>query len=69
MKLFYLILGQAYSRNYLEVDTYNKLCMNKNTKISMPKLKAEDNTDIIYFDRGELLRLDEYFKGTNAETA
>ena len=69
LKMFYLILGQAYSRNYLEVDTYNKLCMNKNTKISMPKLKAEDNTDIIYFDRGELLLLDEYFKGTNAETA
>ena len=69
LKMFYLILGQAYSRNYLEVDTYNKLCMNKNTKISMPKLKAEDNTDIIYCDRGELLLLDEYFKGTNAETA
>ena len=69
LKMFYLILGQAYSRNYLEVDTYNKLCMNKNTKISMPKLKAEDNTDIIYFDRVELLLLDEYFKGTNAETA
>lgn len=69
LKMFYLILGQAYSRNYLEVDTYNKLCMNKNTKISMPKLKAEDNTDIIYFDRRELLLLDEYFKGTNAETA
>ena len=69
LKMFYLILGQAYSRNYLEVDTYNKLCMNKNTKISVPKLKAEDNTDIIYFDRGELLLLDEYFKGTNAETA
>ncbi|SEA88175.1 hypothetical protein SAMN05216349_14313, partial [Oribacterium sp. KHPX15] len=31
LKMFYLIFGQAYSRNYLDVDTYNKLCVNKNT--------------------------------------
>ena len=33
LKMFYLIFGQAYSRNYLDVDTYNTLCVNKNTKI------------------------------------
>ena len=69
LKMFYLIFGQAYSRNYLDVDTYNKLCVNKNTKIHMPKLKTEDDTDIIAFSKEELARLDEYFKGTNAETA
>lgn len=67
--MFYLIFGQAYSRNYLDVDTYNKLCLNKGTKISMPKLKTEDDTDIVAFSREELALLDEYFKGTNAETA
>ena len=30
LKMFYLIFGQAYSRNYLDVDTYNTLCVNKN---------------------------------------
>ncbi len=69
LKMFYLIFGQAYSRNYLDVDTYNKLCVNKNTKIHMPKLKTEDDTDIVAFCKEELARLDEYFKGTNAETA
>lgn len=69
LKMFYLIFGQAYSRNYLDVDTYNKLCVNKNTKIHMPKLKTEDDTDIVAFSREELQTLDEYFKGTNAETA
>ena len=69
LKMFYLIFGQAYSRNYLDVDTYNKLCVNKNTKIHMPKLKTEDDTDIVAFSREELQALDEYFKGTNAETA
>ena len=69
LKMFYLIFGQAYSRNYLDVDIYNKLCVNKNTKIHMPKLKTEDDTDIVAFSKEELERLDEYFKGTNAETA
>ena len=69
LKMFYLIFGQAYSRNYLDVDTYNKLCLNKGTKISMPKLKTEDDTDIVAFSREELALLDEYLKGTNAETA
>lgn len=69
LKMFYLIFGQAYSRNYLDVDTYNKLCVNKDTKIRMPKIKTEDDTDIVSFSREELALLDNYFKGTNAETA
>ena len=44
LKMFYLIFGQAYSRNYLSVDAYNKLCVNKDTKIKMPKMKTEDDT-------------------------
>lgn len=69
LKMFYLIFGQAYSRNYLDMDTYSKLCLNKGTKISMPKIKTEDDTDIIAFSREELALLDDYFEGTNAETA
>ncbi len=69
LKMFYLIFGQAYSRNYLGVDVYNKLCVNKDTKIKMPKLKTEDDTDIVAFSHEELSVLDDYFKGTNAETA
>lgn len=69
LKMFYLIFGQAYSRNYLDVDFYNKLCVNKDTRIKMPKMKAEDDTDIVAFSREELSHLDDYFKGANAETA
>ncbi len=69
LKMFYLIFGQAYSRNYLSVDSYNKLCINKDTKIHMPKLSADDDTDIVIFSQEELVLLDEYFIGTNAETA
>lgn len=67
--MFYLIFGQAYSRNYIDVDLYNKLCVNKDTKIHMPKLKMDDNLDIVSFDDKEIERLDSYFSGTNAETA
>ena len=69
LKMFYLIFGQAYSRNCLPVEIYNKLCVNKDTKIKMPKMKTEDDTDIVAFSREELSLLDAYFKGTNAETA
>ena len=69
LKMFYLIFGQAYSRDYLEVDIYNKLCLNKGTKIQMPKLKIDEDTEIASFNTEELTMLDSYFKGTNAETA
>lgn len=69
LKMFYLIFGQAYSRNYIDVDSYNKLCINKDTKIHMPKLKIDDDLDIVSFDDKEIAQLDNYFSGTNAETA
>jgi len=35
----------------------------------MPKMKIDEETDIVIFNQDELDRLDGYFKGTNAETA
>ena len=69
LKMFYLVFGQAYSRDYLDIDTYNKLCVNKDTKIKMPKMKVDEDTEIVIFSKEELKKLDGYFKGTNAETA
>lgn len=69
LKLFYLIFGQAYSRNYLGAEQYDKLCKNKDTKIHMPKMKVDEETDIIIFTDEEMNTLSDYFKGTNAETA
>lgn len=69
LKMFYLIFGQAYSRNYLDVDIYNKLCINKDTKIHMPKMKVDEETDIVSFSKEEIEKLDQYFNGSNAETA
>jgi integrase len=69
LKMFYLIFGQAYSRNYLDVNTYNKLCLNKGTRIHMPKVKTSEEDDIAIFTQEELARMDEYFSGCNGETA
>lgn len=69
LKMFYLIFGQAYSRNYLSVEQYDKLCKNKDTKIHMPKMKIDEDTDIATFSDEQMEILSEYFKGTNAETA
>ena len=69
LKMFYLIFGQAYSRGYLELDTYNKLCMTKDVRNQMPKMKVDEETDIIAYDSEQVQKLDEYFIGTNGETA
>ena len=62
LKMFYLIFGQAYSRNYLSVDDYNKLCVNKDTKIRMPQMKIDEDTDIVYFDTDTIVKLDNYLR-------
>ena len=69
LKMFYLIFGQAYSRDYLSQTAYNKLCVNKDTKIHMPKARVDERMDIVAFTRAECAIMDEHFKGTNAETA
>ncbi len=69
LKMFYLIFGQAYSRGYLSTEEYNHLCHNKDTKIHMPKKKIDEDDDICIFTEDELAVMDEYFVGTNAETA
>ena len=69
LKQFYLIFGQAYSKDYITAEKYDKLCRNKDTKVTMPKMKINEDEDIKCFSKKELERLDLYFKGSNAETA
>ena len=69
LKMFYLIFGQAYSRNLIETADYNRLCTNKDTRIRMPKMKIDDDMDVVAFSKNERNMLEVYFTGTNAETA
>lgn len=69
LKIFYLIFGQAYDRDYLSFNDYNKLCLNRLSKIRMPKKRISEDDEIKIFSREQIKQLDEYFKGTNAEMA
>lgn len=69
LRFFYLLFGQAYSHNYIDTESYNKLCVNKDVRISMPKMRTDEDTDIFAFNPEEIEKLDAYFSGTNAETA
>ena len=69
LKMFYLFFGQAYSRNYIPAELYNQFCVNKETKIRMPKIKRDEDLSIVSFTDEECAVMDEYFKGTHAETA
>lgn len=69
LKMFYLIFGQAFCRGYLSSEKYNMLCQNKLTKIHMPKMKFDEDTEIHIFEREQLEKLDKYFTGTNLELA
>ena len=53
----------------MDIDKYNTLCVNKSTKIHMPKMKVDEDDEVVSFSLEETDALDEYFKGTNAETA
>jgi hypothetical protein len=44
--MFYLFFGQAYSRNYIPAELYNQFCVNKETKIRMPKIKRDEDLSI-----------------------
>ena len=69
LKMFYLIYGQAFNRNYISSDLYNQMCQNKETKITMPKMKTDEDMEIVSFNQEEIKKLDAYFKDSNSETA
>ena len=69
LKMFYLIFGQAYARGYMDMETYSRFCLTKECKISMPKMKVDDDLDIVVYDNETNQKIDNYFRGTNAETA
>lgn len=69
LKFFYLLFGQAYSREYITLERYNKMCVDKGSKIHMPKMKIDEDVDIKAFDKIQIEQLNVYFTGTNVETA
>ena len=53
----------------MRVDDYNKLCVNKNGRISMPPKKSTEVKEIVSYTKEEIKVMDNYFKGKTVETA
>lgn len=69
IKFFYLLYGQAFTRGYISADLHARMTSSSSSKIRMPSKKVEEDNDIRFFNESKLAILDEYFSGTNAETA
>lgn len=70
LKLFYLLFSTAYSADFISVEKYGKLILDKNTKIKMPKIQQEDLEDEVQvFDKIDLRDIETVFKRGNCYTA
>lgn len=58
--MFYWVFGQAYSRNYIEVDFYNKLCINKEKKYTRLYLKMDGDLESVSAGNEDIKRFDSY---------
>lgn len=69
LKQFYLMLGQAYNRNWIDTEQYSRMCLNKGTKISMPPMKRNEDDNIKILEQFEIDTIRTLLKGTNGELA
>lgn len=68
LKFFYLLWACAYADNYVPYDVYDKMFVNKKTRLSMPKMTQEDKEDednIKSFTPLEIEKMNLVFQGTN----
>lgn len=70
LKVFYLLFGYAYRSNKVEKEPYDKMFVDKTTRLSMPKMKQEDaeatNEDVRVYNEWELYMIEETLKSGDA---
>ena len=72
LRFFYLVFGEAYRRDAIDPIRYQKMFLDKGTRLSMPKMTQHDaeNADRVrVFNTNELKRINRIMKGGNAYTA
>lgn len=69
LKFFYMLMGYAYKYGYIDDTQYNRMLINKSSRIKMPNKKIKDNKDIEIYTEQELDKIYEVVKGTNHEIA
>ena len=70
LKVFYLLFGYAYRSNKVEKEPYDKMFVDKTTRLVMPKKKQEDaeaeNEDVRVYNEWELYKIEEILKSGDA---
>lgn len=69
LKFFYMLFGYAYKYSYIDDAQYNRMLINKSSRISMPNRKIADEKGIETYNDLELEKMYEVVKGTNHEIA
>ena len=65
----YMELTITKGRGYISADLHAHMTKSQSSKIHMPNKKIDEDDDIQFFNESQLQTLDNYFHGTNAETA
>ena len=72
LRLFYLIYGLAYRRNYIDLETLNKFTKVKSVRIEMPPKTVKDEEEsgkIEIYNKAEIEAMAKIFKDTDLEPA
>lgn len=72
LKFFYLLFGNAYGYDLIDVSRYTKMFLDKGTRLAMPKIKQEDADDMANvkaYTEKEIAQIEEVFKRGNCYTA
>ncbi|WP_143139900.1 site-specific integrase, partial [Enterococcus asini] len=70
LKVFYLLYGEAYRRNYINLETITKYTKERNIRIQMPKktqVDEEADSTIQVYSRSDVLKMYEVFESTDLE--
>ncbi len=71
-KCFYQLYGLLYARNNISLQQYNKMWLDKGSKVEMPRISQEDKEhleEIETYNSWEIEQLDNMFKETNLYTS
>jgi len=72
LKMFYLLFGIAYNKEWIDTEKYTRMFINKGTKLTMPAMSQEDKEkedDIETYESYEIHQMEQIFKNGNCYTA
>lgn len=72
LKFFYLFLGTAYGKDWIDDERYHKMTKDKSTRIQMPPIDQDDadkENNVVIYSQSEIHQFAEIFKRGSCYTA